>query len=67
MPLAEKGVQGKGAAALVPAQRWKDPERDQRSDSQMTGSINTTPLVRLYQGARVESGRQVVTGQAVRC
>jgi hypothetical protein len=29
--LAEKGV-GKGAAALVPAQNWRDPERDQRSE-----------------------------------
>jgi len=28
---------GKGAAALVPAQRWRDPECDQCSDSQLTG------------------------------
>jgi hypothetical protein len=27
MPLAEKGVQGKGAAALVPASTLKRPER----------------------------------------
>src|SRR5580704_6822400 len=27
----ERGT-GKGATALVPAQRWRDPERDQRSD-----------------------------------
>jgi hypothetical protein len=26
----ERGV-GKGAAALVPTQRWRDPERDKRS------------------------------------
>ena len=37
----ERGA-GKGAAALVPAQRWTDPERDQRSESQLTGLINTT-------------------------
>ena len=39
----ERGV-GKGAAALVPAQRWRDLERDQRSESQLTGLIHTTPL-----------------------
>jgi hypothetical protein len=39
----ERGA-GKGAAALVPAQRWRDPERDRRSDSQLTGLITTTPL-----------------------
>jgi len=32
----ERGA-GKGAAALVPAQRWSDPEREQRSESQLTG------------------------------
>jgi hypothetical protein len=34
MPLAEKG-----------AQRWTDPERGQRSESQLTGLINITPLI----------------------
>jgi len=32
----ERGA-GIGAAALVPAQRRRDPERDQRSESQVTG------------------------------
>ena len=40
----QKWVSGEGAAAVVPAQRWRDPERDQRSDSQLTGLISTTPL-----------------------
>jgi hypothetical protein len=40
----ERGA-GKGAAALVPAQRWRDPERDQRSDSQLTGLINTIAVL----------------------
>ncbi len=39
----ERGV-GNGAAALVPTQRWRDPERDQRSESPLTGWINTTSL-----------------------
>jgi len=36
-----EGGMGKGAAALFPAQRWRDPERDQRSESQLTGLIRT--------------------------
>ena len=38
MLLAEKGVQGKGAAALVPASALKKPERDQRSEFRNTVS-----------------------------
>ncbi len=33
MPQAEKGVQGKGAAALFPVQHAVTPERDERSGS----------------------------------
>ena len=32
MPLAEKGVRGKGQQPLSPPQRCRDRERDQRSD-----------------------------------
>jgi hypothetical protein len=39
--------QVKGAAALVPAQRWRDPEREQRAKSQLTGLI-TTPFCGSY-------------------
>ena len=39
---------GSPAAALVPAQRWRDPERDQRSEPQLTGLINTTQLIVIY-------------------
>jgi hypothetical protein len=42
----ERGA-GKGAAALVPAQRWRDPARDKRSESQFTGLANTTPFVQI--------------------
>ena len=31
MPLAEKGVRGKGRQPLSPPQRCRDPERDKRS------------------------------------
>jgi hypothetical protein len=41
----ERGV-GKGAQPLSPHQRWRGPERDQRSESQLNGLINTTPLGR---------------------
>ena len=43
----ERGA-GKGAAALVSAQRWRDPERDQRTDSQLTGSIYPSPFCRSH-------------------
>ena len=46
---------GKGAAALVPAQRWRDPERDQRSDSQLTALIYTTRLLVTYSVRRHNS------------
>jgi hypothetical protein len=39
MLLAAKG------AALFPAQHWRDPERGQRSESPLTGLINTTPFL----------------------
>ena len=32
MPLAEKGVRGKGRQPLSPPQHTVDPERDQRSE-----------------------------------
>jgi hypothetical protein len=32
-PASEERGAGKGAAALVPAQRWRDPEREQRFDA----------------------------------
>ena len=35
----------KGAAALVPAQDWRDPERGQHSETQLTGLINTASSV----------------------
>ena len=47
MPLAEKGVRGKGAAALVPAQGCRDRERDQGSESQLTGFVKITPSARI--------------------
>jgi hypothetical protein len=47
VPLAEKGVRGKGRQPLSPHQHTVSPEREQRSDSQLTRLINTTPYTRV--------------------
>ena len=48
MPQAEKGVRGKGRQPLSPPSAGEHGERDQRSESQLTGLINTTPLIVPY-------------------
>ena len=38
---------GKGAATFFSAQYWREPQRDQRSDSQF-GLMNSTPFIGCY-------------------
>jgi hypothetical protein len=59
---AASGVKCTGAAALVPAQLWRDPERDQRTDSQLTGLINTTLLWRFKRAATLLRAMFMVLG-----
>ena len=51
----ERGA-GKGAAALVPASAHSGPEREQRSESGLTGLVNTAPSGAIYWTAPDDGG-----------